>query len=67
VKPELGVAVRATTVLLAYDAEQVAPHEIPVGTEVIVPLPVTVVVSVNGPVDIVPTKYVLSIVIAPAE
>jgi hypothetical protein len=43
VKPELGVAVRTTVVVLVNDAEQVVPQLIPAGAEVIVPDPTSVV------------------------
>ena len=39
-EPRSGVAVRVTLVPLTYDAEQAAPHAIPVGLLVTVPLPV---------------------------
>src|SRR5439155_5819952 len=42
-----GVAVKVTTVPLAYEAEQVAPQSIPGGLEVTVPLPVPALLTVR--------------------
>jgi hypothetical protein len=46
VKPDCGVAVRVTVVLLVKSAAHAEGHEIPKGVEMIEPLPVTEVVRV---------------------
>jgi hypothetical protein len=53
--PAIGVAVNITDVLLAYEAEQVAPQSIPVGVEVTTPVPDSALVTVSvGVVDLTP-------------
>ena len=47
VDPAAGVAVKVTTVPLAYAAMQVAPHEIPEGLLVTVPIPGPELITVS--------------------
>lgn len=51
VLPLLGVAVRVTTVLVANNASQVKPHEMPIGEEVMLPVPVPVFATVIETVE----------------
>jgi hypothetical protein len=59
IEPVSGVAVNVTDMLLAYEAEQVAPQSISVGVEVTMPVPdpalVTVSVSELPPKDSTPS------------
>src|SRR6266581_1537236 len=48
VEPAAGVAVRVTAVPMVNEAEQVAPHEMPEGALVTVPLPVPVLVTLRA-------------------
>jgi hypothetical protein len=48
VEPAAGVAVRVTAVPTVNEAEQVAPHEMPAGALVTVPLPVPVLVTLRA-------------------
>ncbi len=47
VEPAAGAAVKVTAVPLAYVAEQVAPHEIPAGALVTVPVPAPLGLTVS--------------------
>ena len=47
IEPAAGVAVRVTAVPLAYAATQVAPHEMPAGLLVTVPIPAPVLLTVS--------------------
>jgi hypothetical protein len=47
VEPAAGVAVKVMAAPLANDAEQVVPHEMPVGLLLTVPLPAPVLETVN--------------------
>ena len=47
VDPAAGAAVKVTAVPLAYVAEQVAPHEIPAGALVTVPVPAPLELTVS--------------------
>ena len=52
VDPAAGVAVKVTALPLANAAEHVAPHEMPTGLLVTVPLPAPVLETVNENVDV---------------
>jgi len=45
--PKAGVAVSVTAVPTTYDSEQSVPHEMPVGFDVTVPLPSSVLVTLT--------------------
>src|SRR5882724_1301842 len=62
VEPTAGVAVRVTTVLMLNDAEHVAPHEVPAGVLVTVPLPAPDLVTVRAKVGTV--KLAVTVVAA---
>jgi len=47
VDPAAGAAVKVTAVPLAYAAAQVAPHEMPAGLLVTVPIPAPVLLTVS--------------------
>jgi hypothetical protein len=47
VDPAAGAAVKVTAVPLAYAATQVAPHEMPAGLLVTVPIPAPVLLTVS--------------------
>ena len=53
VEPEAGAAVKVTTVLMVNDAEHVAPHAMPAGVLVTVPLPAPALVTVRAKVGTV--------------
>jgi hypothetical protein len=65
VEPAAGVAVKVTAVPLANAAEQVAPHEMPAGLLVTVPLPAPVFETVSVTVDARVTVK-LSVAVFPA-
>jgi hypothetical protein len=65
VEPATGVAVKVTAVPLANAVEHVAPHEMPTGLLVTVPLPAPVLETVNEKVDVRVTVK-LSVAMLPA-
>ena len=62
VEPAAGAAVRVTTVPLVKEVEQVAPHEMPAGELVTVPLPAPDLVTVRAKDDC--TKAAVTVVAA---
>src|SRR2546422_6535357 len=63
VEPAAGAAVKVTAVQLAYVAAQVAPHEIPAGALVTVPVPAPLLLT--GSVKVGTAKVAGTLVAAP--
>src|SRR5437867_13354712 len=61
-EPATGAAVKGTAVPLAYVAAQVAPHEIPAGALVTVPVPAPVLLTVS--VKVCTAKVAVTVVAA---